>query len=272
MTATTAAAPKAAVPAKKMMLGAVTNGRIVSPIKTLVYGCSGVGKSSFAAGAPGAIFIPVEEGTNAIETARFPRPETFQDVLDAITELAKGEHKYKTVVIDTLDALEALIWAKVCADAKKSSIEDVGGGWGKGYVAALGELRIFLSYLERLRTTRGMNIVLIAHAQVKKFANPEGLDFDRYELKLAGKGASALVQEWVDNLLFATFEVIAATDEKTDRTRGVATGRRIARTSRAGAYDAKSRHSLPDPMDLEWSVYRESILSFFNPKSEEAKP
>jgi hypothetical protein len=252
-----------------MVLGSITSGRVVAPLKTLVYGPPGVGKTTFAAGAPGAVFFPIEEGTNAVDTARFPAPESFQDVLDGITELERGEHKFKTAIFDTLDALEALIWAKVCADAKKASIEDVGGGWGKGYVAALGELRLFLSRLERLRNTRGMNIVLVAHAQVKKFANPEGQDYDRFELKLAGKGASALVQEWVDNLLFANFEVIAATDEKTDRTRGVATGKRIAHTVRAGAYEAKNRHNLPDPMALDWASYREAVMEFFNPKAKE---
>lgn len=248
---------------KKMSLQSVTTGLVVAPIKTLVYGPPGVGKSTFAAGAPGAIFIPVEEGSNAIDTARFPRPETFQDVLDAITVLGTEEHKHKSLVIDTLDALEALIWEKVCADANKTSIEDVGGGWGKGYIAALSEWRLFLSYLERLVAKRQMNVVLVAHAQIKKFANPEGQDYDRYELKLQGRGASALVQEWVDNLLFATFEVIAATDEKTKRTRGVSTGERIARTVRTGAYEAKNRHRLTDPMPLAWNDYREQVKAFF---------
>ena len=266
-TTTTTATPAAPPKPKKMVLGSVTTGRVIAPIKTLVYGQPGVGKTSFAAGAPGAIFFPIEEGTNAVDTARFPAPESFVDVLDGITELERNEHKFKTAVFDTVDALEALIWAKVCADAKKASIEDVGGGWGKGYIAALGEWRLFLARLERLRATRGMNIVLVAHAQVKKFANPEGQDYDRYELKLQGKGASALVQEWVDNLLFAAFEVIAATDEKTDRTRGVSTGKRIVHTVRTGAYEAKNRHNLPDPMPLEWAAYRSAVVEFFNPQS-----
>lgn len=248
---------------KRMTLGSITTGLVASPIRTLVYGPAGVGKSTFAAGAPGAVFVPIEEGSNAIDVARFPRPESFQDVLDAITELATTEHKHRSVVFDTLDALEPLIWEKVCRDAKKDSIEDVGGGWGKGYVAALSEWRLFISYLERLIVKKQMNVVLVAHAQIKKFANPEGQDYDRYELKLQGKGAGALVQEWVDNLLFATFEIVAATDDKTKRTRGVSTGARIARTVRAGAYEAKNRHRLTDPMPLEWAEYREQIKAFF---------
>ncbi len=243
----------------KMTLQAVTSGRIKSPIKTAIYGPAGVGNSTFAAGAPGAIFLPVEEGTNAIDCARFPMPETFNDVLDAIGTLATGEHKYKTLVIDTLDALEALIWQHVCAAGKKQSIEDF--GYGKGYVAALEQWRIFLSRLEGLRKARSMSIVLVAHSQIRKFQNPEGADFDRYELKLAGKGASGLVTEWSDCLLFACYETVAAVD-KNERTRGVTTGKRIARTVHGAAYEAKNRYSLPDPMDLEWGAYREALMRF----------
>ena len=244
---------------KRMKLGSITSGRVAAPIKTTVYGPAGVGKTTFASGAPSPVFIPVEEGTNALDVQRFPQPETFQDVLDAVTELGSSEHKHKTLVIDTLDALEPLIWAHVCKSGGKASIEDF--GYGKGYVAALEQWRILLSYLERLRAKKTMNVVLIAHAQIKKFQNPEAADYDRWELKLAGKGASGLVTEWSDALLFATHEVVAATD-KNERTRGVSTGERIARTVHGAAFEAKNRYSLPDPMPLSWASYREALKAY----------
>lgn len=254
----------AAEKAGRMTLATVTTGVIAAPVKTLVYGPEGVGKSSFAAGAPSPIFLPVEEGTNHLNVARFPQPETFQDVLDAIIELGKGEHQFRSLAIDTLDALEPLIWAAVVAEANKPdkirSIEDF--GYGKGYVAALDKWRLLFSYLEKLRRIRSMNVVLVAHSNIKKFANPEGEDFDRYELKLAGKGASGLAKEWCDNVLFATYDVVAATDDETKRTRGFTTGKRIARTVHTGAYDAKNRFSLPDPLALEWAAYREGMVAY----------
>ena len=239
-----------------MKLSSITGGRVAAPVKTTVYGVAGVGKTTFAAGAPSPIFLPIEEGTNALDVQRFPQPQTFQDVLDAVTELGTAEHKYRTLVVDTLDALEPLIWAHVCAAGKKTSIEDF--GYGKGYVAALEQWRLLLSYLERLRAKKQMNVVLIAHAAVKKFQNPEAADFDRWEMKLAGKGTSALITEWSDALLFACHEVVAATDQK-ERTRGVATGSRIARTVHGAAYEAKNRYRLPDPMPLDWASYREAL-------------
>lgn len=245
----------------KMALSSITSGKIMAPIKTLVYGPEGVGKSTFASESASPVFIPVEEGTNALDVKRFPRPETLQDFLDAIIELGKGEHEFKTVVVDTIDALEPLIWAAVCKKGKKDSIEDF--GYGKGYTIALAEWLTVLHYLERLRALKGINVVLLAHSQVKTFKNPEGEDFDRYELKLAGKGASALCKEWSDNVLLATYEVIAATNEQTKRTRGLSTGNRIAHTVHSGAYDAKNRHSLPDPMPFVWADYRAAVAAHF---------
>ena len=56
--------------------------------------------------------------------------------VDAVRALAAGGHDFKALVIDTLDHAEPLVWSHVCSAAKVDSIEAVGGGFGKGYVAA----------------------------------------------------------------------------------------------------------------------------------------
>ena len=249
-------------------LASITGGKVMAPVKTTVMGPPGVGKTTFAAGAPSPIFLPVEEGTNSLDVQRFPQPATFEEALAAVTLLNKEEHKYKTLVIDTLDAMEPLVWRDVCEHGKKDSIEDF--GYGKGYVLALERWRVMLACLENLRKAKRMNIVLVAHAQIKKFANPIGADYDRWDMKLAGKGASALFVEWSDALLFAEYETLTPTDDK-DRVRAVSTGNRIARTNHAGGYEAKNRFGLPDPMPLDWAAYREALQSHFK-KSEEVKP
>jgi len=244
------------------LLGQVRSGVVAAPVKTLVFGSEGVGKSTFAAAAAGALLMPVEDGANHLSVAKLPVPTSFASVLAALDELASAEHAFKTLAVDTVDALEPLIWAAVIEEARNpkiKSIEDF--GYGKGYVAALDRWRVFLARLEKLRSARGMNITLVAHSQIKKFQNPEGEDFDRYELKLAGKGAAGLVKEWADNVLFAAYEVVSATDEN-KRTRGVSTGRRIARTVHSASYDAKNRAGLPDPMELDWQVYRAAMLAY----------
>lgn len=245
----------AAMPQKpnRMTLDAVTRGRKQEPLKVVLSGVEGCGKSTFGADAPEPIFLGTEDGLVHLDVARFPAPETWADVLDAVRTLTDGEHAYRTLVVDTIDWAEPLVWAHVCAKAGEQSIEDVGGGYGKGYQAALDEWRIFLAALERLRRAKGMHVLLIAHTQIRNFKDPEGEAYDRYELKLNAK-AAGLVKEWADAVLFANHETYT-TKDKTKRVRGVSTGARLIHTQRTAAYDAKNRYGLPESLPLSWAEF-----------------
>jgi hypothetical protein len=252
----TTAAPIQSTPrAKRMTLSAVSSGPVERPFAVVVYGPEGVGKSSFAAGAPKPIFIGTEDGTGALDVARFPSPESWQDILDAVDELTQVEHDYRTLVIDSIDWAEPLAWAEVCRAGGKPDIESF--GYGKGYVAAVELWRGLLARLEQLRAKRKMNVVLVAHAQIKKLQNPEGEDFDRYTIKLHEKSSGPL-KEWADAMLFASFEVLTREDDN-KKIKGVETGRRILRTVRHAAYDAKSRHGIPAELPLEWEAFDAAV-------------
>lgn len=244
---------------QRMSLKSITSGRQKRPLRIVLAGVEGVGKSSFAAAAPSPIFLACEEGTAHLDVQRFPKPEKWTDVLEAIRTLETEPHEFKTLVVDTVDAAQPLLWAHICARDSSSktplkSVEDY--GYGKGYEVALDEWRVFLAALDRLRD-RGMNIVLIAHSHIKPFKNPEGLDFDRYEIKLHHK-AAGLVKEWSDCVLFANFETIAAQD-RLKRVRGVSTGARFLYTTRTAAYDAKNRQNLPESLPLSWDEFSAAV-------------
>lgn len=236
----------------RMTLKGVTRGRQEKPDRILIYGTEGVGKTTFAAAAPSPIFVPVEDGTAHVDVARFPQPESWLEVLDAVRVLTVEQHEHQTLVLDTLDASEALLWKHICERDKKSSIEDY--GYGKGYVAALNEWRALLGALERLQRERRMGVILVAHSLIRTFKNPEGDDFDRYQLKLHDK-AGGLLKEWSEDVLFARWETFAIKDEKTGRTKGVSSGARVIHTVRTAAWDAKNRHSLPDTLPLGYEDF-----------------
>lgn len=251
------AAP-AAVPAvsppkpSRMTLASLVRGRLVQPTRVVLYGVEGIGKSTFGASAPRPIFLGAEDGTAQLDVARFPRPESFPEVLEALRTLTREQHDFGTLVLDTLDWVEPLIWQHICERDGKANIEDY--GFAKGYVAALDEWRRLLAGIEEMRRAKPMHVVLVAHSWIKPFKNPQGDDFDRYEMKMHAK-AAGLVKEWADCVLFANYEQFAKRDEKTKRVRGVDTGARLLFTERRAAYDAKNRYSLPSELPLSWSDF-----------------
>lgn len=252
-------------------LSQIQRGRTLAPRRTLVYGVHGVGKSTFGSMAERPVFIQTEDGLGNIECERFPLARQYADVVAALSELYTEEHDYRTVVVDSLDWLERLIWAKVCEKRGVQSIEDI--GYAKGYVFALTNWREVLAGLDALRNERGMGIILIAHAQIERFANPETDTYDRYSPRLH-KQASALAQEWADEVLFATYSVhTKATDEGFGRKRvqGIGTGERIIRTTERPAHLAKNRLNLPDEIPLDYRIYA-AFLRGENPLATEEQP
>jgi len=249
--------------------------RLRVPLRVLIFGAEGTGKSTLASGAPAPLWFDVEDGSAHLEVARYPFrdgpgghvPHGYQEILAAIDDLATHDHGYQTLVIDTLDRLEALMWQwMIQRDAPSSKVKLTGiesYGYGRGYVAAVDEWRSLCLKLDRLRMAKGMSIVMLAHAQIRPFKNPLGDDFDRYNLRLNDKGAGFL-KEWSDITGFACFEEGAASLGG-ERARGVSTGRRLLKLERTAAYDAKSRYALPAEVELNisnpWAPLADAIES-----------
>lgn len=236
-------------------LAHIQRGRTPMPRRVMLYGVHGVGKSTFGAMAETPIFITTEEGTNDIDCDRFPLASRYVDVVGSLSSLYSEDHSYRTVVVDSLDWLERLIWLDVCAKRGVETIEDI--GYAKGYVFALTQWREVLAGLDALRTDRGMQVILIAHAAIEKFANPETDTYDRYVPRLQ-KQASALIQEWCDEVLFAAYRVLTKSkDEGFNRKRvqGVGSGERVLKTTERPAHVAKNRLNLPDELPLDFRVY-----------------
>lgn len=230
----------------------ITKGKQKTAIRLCSYGPEGVGKSTFASHFPDPVFIDVEGGTKQLDVARFPTPETWNDLLEEIDAVIEEPTVCKTLVIDTIDRAESLLIAAVLREGNKSSIEEF--GYGKGWTILQERfLKDFLNRLDRL-IAKGVNVVLLAHAQMRKLESPEDPPYDRWELKVSKKVAP-IVKEWADILLFMNYEVMTVEENGKAKAKGKA--KRKMHANHRPTYDAKNRYGLPDDMDLSFEPLRE---------------
>ena len=224
--------------------------------RIMLYGVEGIGKSTFAAYSPKPIFILTEDGLGSLPVQHFPLAKTVASVMAAITTLYDEKHDYKTVVLDSLDWLEAMIWQEMEA---KHDAKDL--AYGKGASIAADKWRTIVTAFDALRTKHGITVILIAHTMIKRFDSPETEPYDRYQPKLQERSGS-LIREWADAVLFANYKtVVKQADVGFNKTvsRGVSSGERLLFTSERPAYMAKNRYGLPESIPLDWDAFAEAI-------------
>jgi hypothetical protein len=227
----------------------ITSGKIEGAQKVLVYGPEGIGKSTFAAQFPNPLFIDVEGSTKHMDVRRLDAPESWTMLLEEVTFVRLNPDVCSTLVIDTADWAEQLCIHHVCAKAQKDGIEDF--GYGKGYTYLAEEFGKLLNLLTEV-VDRGVNVVLTAHAAVRKFEQPdEAAPYDRWELKL-GKKSAPLIKEWADAVLFVNYKTFVVKDEKTKKATAQG-GKRVMLTTHHPAWDAKNRWGLDDELPLEFA-------------------
>jgi hypothetical protein len=122
-----------------------------------------------------------------------------------------------------------------------------------------------------------MCVILLAHAKVETFTDPEHAAYDRYSPRLH-KHATALITEWADAVLFATRKIITKTqDGGFGRERTIAAGlgkdggERVLRTVGSPACVAKNRYDLPPELPLSWPALMQALTHTTSPDAD-AKP
>lgn len=239
----------------------------VDPPRFLAYGVPGIGKTSFAAEWPDPVFIQTERGTpGGAELISFGDIETFGDVLDSIGALLTEEHDRKTVVIDSVDALEPLIWRHVCdmPENRWANIETP--GYGKGYKVADLPWQDFIGGVNAL-SHAGMAVVMIAHSEVERFESPTSDPYHRYAPKLH-KRAEAMLQENSDIIGFFNYRVSIIKDKKEggfnkNPPRAVGVGDRVVYLEERPGFMAKNRYQMPESVEYRPGKGYEAIAKYF---------
>ena len=244
----------------------ITEGVVHTPVKTVVYGPEGIGKTTFASQFPAPVFIDTEGGSNRINLRRLPAPTSWAMLLDEVMEVARGSVDCGTLVVDTADWAERLCIRAVCDKAQVKGIEDF--GYGKGYTYAKEEFGRLLDALDEV-VHSGRHVVVTAHAQITKFEQPDEMGaYDRWSMKTS-KQVAPLLREWCDMLLFANYKTVVEKSGTGPSAKNKASGgRRVLYTTHNACWDAKNRFGLPDEVPFDY----ESIRAIVESCSSEARP
>ena len=228
----------------------ITEGKVAREPRVLIYSADGVGKTRFAAGAPDPFFIDVNRGSLQYDVKRVI-PETWSEVIEWVGAVEQGLVKCKTLVIDSITDLEYMGNAEFFPN---TTIDKWDGGYGRGEGYALTRWRELLAALERTWAA-GKAIVLVGHMTVKRFEDPTGPGFERYEVAAKQKLAGSL-RQWVDYVLFANIETVQQKVAGGD-VKMVTNGVRWLHTQRSPAFDAKSRGTtlFPERVLLSWEEF-----------------
>ncbi len=245
----------------------ITSGIVSGAIKVVFYGPEGIGKSTFASHFPDPLFIDTEGSTKELNVKRLPKPSSWQMLIDEVKFVIQNK-PCQTLIIDTADWAERLCTEAVCAAHGKKGVEDF--GYGNGYTYIAEEWGRFLNLLSDVIEVSHINVVLTAHAIIRKFEQPNEMGaYDRYELKLGKKTTAQtapLTKEWADMVLFANYKTYSVAADDKGKKHKAQGGQRVMYTTHHPCWDAKNRYNLAEELPLD---YKEIAHIFENNKPDQ---
>jgi len=231
------------------------------PPRLVFYGPPGKGKTYTAAQAGEHIFLNINDGLGGIPHTAFPIRgadkgddifKTYDEIIWALDAILNQDHDFRVLIIDGLSDLEELIHRQICAASGVSTIAKACGGYGKGYVEAMNSWNEVLSLLSQIRQKRNMVIVLLAHSNIKSYADPMADSYDRHVLKLHD-AAAFRIREWADAVLFLDQKVYI--DKSQEGMKKIAKANSLGLTfftSENPRHQAKNRYGLPSEIPMSW--------------------
>lgn len=235
-----------------------------TPPRGLLYGVPKIGKTTFLASAPGVAFIDLEDGLKEMDYIPRVAPLTLRELQGFLDEqIGLPKLEYQTLVVDTLDALERMIYLHLCSDGKVDSIEEFGKGFKKGYIRGGEVLQGILGQLDAINK-KGVAIWLCSHAGTTNVKRPDGVEYSTYGLK-GHPLFNGICVGWADLVLFANFEAFQVGDK---RAKFAAGGDRKLYTQNTLHWQAGNRFGLPESMEFDYAAFDAEMKSLHRPTLE----
>jgi hypothetical protein len=248
-------------------LSKIESQRKTKPPRIVIYGAPKIGKTTFAAQSENPVLIDLEGGSDNLDVARVGRDviRSLDDIISFLRALYQRDHDYKTIVIDSIDWLERMVFEEVARENKASSIDDFSAPslrFGRGYTMAQDKIKELLAALDSLRARKNMTVIFVCHSVIEKFEDPEQESFDHHTLKL-NKKIKSLVQEWSDCILFARQKIYVTTNtggfgRETKKGRS---GERVLCTQGTASYLAGNRYQLPEELPLDFKAFWHAFVT-----------
>ncbi|CAN5435517.1 hypothetical protein BH11ARM1_BH11ARM1_04540 [soil metagenome] len=248
-------------------LASIKRGSEILAPRILLLGPEKAGKTTFAATAPNALVIPVgqERGVSQLACAKTDSANSYLELLDILNTLCKEKHEFEWVAIDSWSSLEPLIYDHVCKIEAATSIEKVGGGYGKGVIESMKYAREIIGLLDKLQA-KGIGTTVIGHVKVKEFNDPETQPYTTYQFDVNDRHSSALYR-WADAILFLTLKrsIIKKFEGGygSETVNAIGTGERVIYTEKRPAHPGGNRYGLPFeiklPIDAPFAAFEDAM-------------
>ena len=266
----------------------VQKGKRLKPLALLFHAPHGLGKTNLPLESYKPVYVGSEEN-DEIESDRLPKITDWYlntgkkeidqyGFVNQLKWLRDNDHDYKTLVIDTMDALEQVAQkAILVGDNAKKTMATAFGGYGKAFQKMADMfLAVRDEYLVPLRDRKGMNIIILCHSDKKKHEDPmTNTSYDHYETSLH-KQVKPIFEDWVSGIFFINYQLFKA-EADDGRTHAVGTGKRVIYTEERPSHVAKNRFNLPYEIDYDkngtWGKIGKMIKDYFGtaPKFEAPK-
>ena len=180
----------------------------------------------------------------------FPLLDNVEELWKQITGLIHEEHEYKTLVVDSVTALERMFAANIVEnDPKKpKGIQQALGGYGAGREAVAAMHARLRKAAGILAARKGMHTVFVAHADTNRIEPPDSDPYMRYTLRLHEKSMAPYVDD-VDVVGFLKLETF--TKGEGERKQAISDGTRVLVCHATAANVSKNRFGINEPIIVE---------------------